>query len=145
MVETAAGSRTELNSPDTFKRDLLFPCVDRMVAELEQRFCSVDAGLLKGIQACCPKSVNFFSQADLKELAKHYKIDLKTEEVQVARNFLARKTEAGCGTGDMLSVHNLLDSEMFPTLKATIQVALTVPVSSCSCERSFSALRRLDF
>ncbi|XP_065805213.1 zinc finger MYM-type protein 1-like [Labrus bergylta] len=26
---------------------------------------------------------------------------------------------------------------------ATIQVALTVPVSSCSCERSFSALRRL--
>lgn len=29
------------------------------------------------------------------------------------------------------------------TLKATIQAAMTIPVSSCSCERSFSALRRL--
>ena len=61
----------------------------------------------------------------------------------MASNFLARKTEAGCSPEDILSVHNLLDSDMFPSLKATIQVALTVPVSSCSCERSFSPLRRL--
>lgn len=38
---------------------LLFPCMDWMVGELDQRFCSVDAGLLKGIQACSPKSENF--------------------------------------------------------------------------------------
>ncbi|KAF7650104.1 hypothetical protein LDENG_00131290 [Lucifuga dentata] len=32
---------------------------------------------------------------------------------------------------------------MFPTLRALFQVAVTIPVSSCSCERSLSALRRL--
>ncbi|CAK6975896.1 zinc finger MYM-type 1-like [Scomber scombrus] len=143
VLETTAGARTELNNSDPMKRELLFPCVDRMVGELEQRFCSVDAGLLRGIQACSPKSENFLSESHLNELAKHYSIDLKTEEVLVARNFLARKTEAGCSPKDMLTVHNLLDSDMFPSLKATIQVSLTVPVSSCSCERSFSALRRL--
>uniref|UniRef100_A0A3P8QGE1 HAT C-terminal dimerisation domain-containing protein n=1 Tax=Astatotilapia calliptera TaxID=8154 RepID=A0A3P8QGE1_ASTCA len=143
VLEATVGSRTELNNSDTLKRELLFPCVDRMVGELDQRFCSVDAGLLKGVQACSPKSENFLSEPHLNELAKHYRLDLKKEEVLVARNFLTRKTEAGCPPKNMLSVYNLLDSDMFPSLKATIQVALTVPVSSCSCERSFSALRRL--
>lgn len=32
---------------------------------------------------------------------------------------------------------------MFPTLKVIFRIALTIPVSSCSCERSFSPLRRL--
>lgn len=143
MLETTLGSVTELNSSEMLKTSLLFPCVDRMVSELEVRFSSVHSGLLKGIQACSPKSENFLSKSYLDELARHYSIDLKTEEVLVAKNFLARKTEAGCPPQDMLAVHNLLDPDMFPSLRATIQVALTVPVSSCSCERSFSALRRL--
>lgn len=143
VLETTLGTGTELVRSAAFKTDLLFPCVDRMVSELEVRFCSVDTGLLKGIQACSPKSDNFLSESHLDELAKHYHINLKREEVVVARNYLARKTEAGCAPQDMLAVHNLLDSDTYPSLKATIQVALTVPVSSCSCERSFSALRRL--
>lgn len=65
-----------------------------------------------------------------------------SEEVMVAKNFLKRKSEAGA-IQDMLTVYNILDYERFPSLKAVIQVALTIPVSSCSCERSCSALRRL--
>ena len=61
----------------------------------------------------------------------------------MTRNFLSRKQEAGCPPKDMLSVYNIFNLDMFPSLKATIHVALTVPGSSCSCERSFSALRRL--
>lgn len=44
---------------------------------------------------------------------------------------------------DTATVFKLLDGDMFPSLKAVLQMALTIPVSSCSCERSFSALRRL--
>ena len=65
MLEATAGSRTELNNSDTLKRELFFPCVDRMVGELEQRFCSVDAGLLKGIQACSPKCETFLCESHL--------------------------------------------------------------------------------
>uniref|UniRef100_A0A8C6LXF4 DUF4371 domain-containing protein n=1 Tax=Nothobranchius furzeri TaxID=105023 RepID=A0A8C6LXF4_NOTFU len=132
-------SRTELISSEVLKTELLFPCVDRMVGELEVRFCSVDAGLLKGIQACSPKSENFLDQSNLNELARHYSINLKIEEVLVARNFLAVKADAGHPPQEMLTVHNLLTSDMFPSLKEVLQVALTVPVSSCSCKRSFSA------
>ena len=44
---------------------------------------------------------------------------------------------------DIQGVFNILDPTMFPTLKQIIQIALTIPVNSCSCEQSFSVLRRL--
>ena len=74
------------------------------------------------MQVSSPKSDNFLRESHLDELAKHYSIDLKTEEVLVARNILACKTEAGCPPRDMIAVHNLLDSDMFPSLNAIIQV-----------------------
>ena len=92
---------------------LFFPCLDRMVAELDERFASVDTGLLKGIQACSPKFENFLNEVNLKELAGHYNIDLKTEEVLVARNFIARKADAGNPSQDMLAVYNLLNTDIF--------------------------------
>lgn len=98
--------------------------------------------LLKGIQACSPTSDVFLCEPYLSGLALHYHIDLKSEEVMVASNYLRRKREAG-EIEDMLTVYNLLDVDMFPSLKAVFQVALTIPVSSCSCQRSFSALCHL--
>lgn len=86
VLEATTGSHTELNNSDTSKRELFFPCVIRTVGEHTQRFSCVDAGLLKGIQACSPKCENFLSESHLNELAKHYSTDLKPE---VARNFLA--------------------------------------------------------
>ena len=64
------------------------------------------------------------------------------EEVLVATRFIRRKMETQA-LPDTASVHQLLDADMVPTLRPVIQVALTIPVSSCSCERSFNALRRL--
>uniref|UniRef100_A0AAR2ISZ2 DUF4371 domain-containing protein n=1 Tax=Pygocentrus nattereri TaxID=42514 RepID=A0AAR2ISZ2_PYGNA len=93
--------------------------------------------------ACSPTSEQFLSVPLLSALALHYNIDLKPAEVMVASNFFKRKNETGGDVEDMLAVYKQLDADMFPTLKATVQAALTIPVSSCSCERSFSALRRL--
>ena len=44
--------------------------------------------------------------SSVNELAKHDRVELKTEKVLVERNFLAWKTEAGCPPKDLLSVHN---------------------------------------
>ncbi len=143
VVESSCGAHMGISTDaEQLKTKLLYPCLDRMVTELENRFSAVNATLLKGIQACSPTSENFLSDPHLVELARHYNIELKTEEV-IARHFLIRKKQAGAAPQDMISVYNLLDSDMFPSLKSVIQVALTVPVSSCTCERSFSALRRL--
>ncbi|KAG7172212.1 Zinc finger MYM-type protein 1-like 2 [Homarus americanus] len=110
--------------------------------ELDHRFTGVGADLMKGIQVCHPASATFLSEEFLRKVAINYKIQMKSEEILVAKNFLARKKETST-TPDMLSVYRLLDYDMFPTLKAIFHVTLTIPVSSCSCEQSFSALRYL--
>ncbi|KAG9264494.1 zinc finger MYM-type protein 1-like [Astyanax mexicanus] len=148
VVESTCGAgagseATSSSNADDLKQRLLFPCLDRMLAELEKRFSDVSEELLCGIQACSPNSEQFLSVPLLSALALHYNIDLVMVMVMVASNFFKRKNETGGDVEDMLAVYKQLDADMFPTLKATVQAALTIPVSSCSCERSFSALRRL--
>ncbi|MGH0157355.1 UNVERIFIED_CONTAM: hypothetical protein FKN15_033299 [Acipenser sinensis] len=142
VVESACGVGEDVSTIDHFRTKLFYPCLDRMLAELEKRFWSIKAELVMGIQACSPLSPNLLSVEHLATLAKHYKIEIKQEEILVAKNYLAHKQENGENL-DMKSVHQLLDPLMFPTVIKMVQVALTIPVSICSCERSFSALRRL--
>ena len=116
-----------------------------MLGELNQRFSTVDKDLMVGIQACNPRSENFLNAQDMRAIAKHYDIPLKSEEVLVALNYVrtiqkVEKPEIST-TSD---VYHPLEKNMFPSLKSVLQVALTIPVSSCSCERSFSSLRRLQ-
>lgn len=85
------------------KRTLLFPCLDRMIAELDQRFTGVSVKLLKGIQACSPASDLFLSEQRLQITTR-----LKSEEVMVAKNVLARKKEAGAAPLDMVTVYSCI-------------------------------------
>uniref|UniRef100_A0A8C5ARY7 Zinc finger MYM-type protein 1-like n=1 Tax=Gadus morhua TaxID=8049 RepID=A0A8C5ARY7_GADMO len=142
VVEASTGSGSDLlNDSECLKQGLFFPCIDRMINELGHRFSTVAGELMDGIQACHPASKSFLCLQSLEKLATHYHIQLVPEEVLVAKSFLSRKDPDSIP--DTLSVFKLLDSMMFPSLRAILQVALTIPVSSCSCERSFSALRRL--
>ena len=142
VVEASTGSGSDLlNDSECLKQGLFFPCIDRMINELGHRFSTVAGELMDGIQACHPASKSFIGLHSLEKLATHYHIQLVPEEVLVAKSFLSREDQDSIP--DILSVFKLLDSMMFPSLRAILQVALTIPVSSCSCERSFSALRRL--
>ncbi|KAM8972044.1 zinc finger MYM-type protein 1-like [Pelodytes ibericus] len=134
-------SQEDIGSKDYFRTKLFFPCVDRMLSELDHRFSSINKKLMKGIQACSPVSPNFLPE-DLAEIGRHYKVELKCEEVLVAKHFFGRKQQHGEQLS-MVQIYQQLDPLMFPTVKKNIQIALTIPVSSCSCGRSFSALRRL--
>lgn len=59
-------------------------------------------------------------------------------EITVAKNCLNKDSD--------LSIANLkaaIKNEIFPNIYKMLQVALTLPVSSATCERSFSAMRRI--
>ncbi|KAJ4925869.1 hypothetical protein JOQ06_008055 [Pogonophryne albipinna] len=138
VVESACGATSNPTTPGEFRGQLYYPCLDRMIQELNHRFSDVGEELMSGIQACNPTTATFLSEDALKSLATHYKIQLKSEELLVAKHFFKRRLEKE-KVPDIATVFQMLDSDMFPTLKAVLQVALTIPVSSCSCERSFSA------
>lgn len=79
VVESTCGAGSEATSSsnsDDLKQKLLFPCLDRMLAELQKHFSDVSEELLSGIQACSPKSDQFLSVPHLSALAIHFHIDI---------------------------------------------------------------------
>lgn len=44
---------------------------------------------------------------------------------------------------DIDAISSEINKKFFPNLYKLLQVALTIPVSSASCERSFSVMRRI--
>uniref|UniRef100_A0AAR2IPQ8 TTF-type domain-containing protein n=1 Tax=Pygocentrus nattereri TaxID=42514 RepID=A0AAR2IPQ8_PYGNA len=141
VVESPCGTRSDLSTGDLLRQRAFFPVLDRMLNEIEIRFSGAGAQFMTGIQACHPSSEYFLNEESLRHLATHYRISLQPEEVMVAKQFFSRKDKDALP--NIQSVFSLLHVDMFPSLKAIFQVALTIPVSSCSCERSFSALCRL--
>lgn len=142
VLESTLGTRAYLDTEDQLKRSLLYPCLECMVTELKSRFSDVGAELMKGIQVCNPASNDFLSEDCLDLIVTHYKMPVRKEEILVAKQFLIRRKREG-GVSDMGSVYKLLHPDMFPTLGSVVQAALTILVSSCTCERSFSVLHRL--
>lgn len=148
VVESSSGYRRSLETAVNFKTEIFYPCLDRMLSELNNRFSTINSRLLKGMQACNPSSDNFLKYEDLLLLPVFYLIILNSAEIEVARNHLLKRMGLNSASGaktkqSIISLYKLLRSVMFPTLKQLLQVVLTIPISSCSCERSFSALRRL--
>uniref|UniRef100_A0A8C6M7J5 DUF4371 domain-containing protein n=1 Tax=Nothobranchius furzeri TaxID=105023 RepID=A0A8C6M7J5_NOTFU len=146
VVESACGATSILTTPDEFRSQLFYPCLDRMIQELTHRFSDLGEELMSGIQACNPTTSTFLSEQALKGLANHYGIKLMQEELLVAKHVVKKwlekerdKTTPNTATEDnqrldIATVFRILDREMFPTLKAILQVALTIPISSCNCE-----------
>lgn len=54
VVESACGATSNLTTPDDFRGQLFYPCLDRMIQELTHQFSVVGEEFMSGIQACKP-------------------------------------------------------------------------------------------
>lgn len=89
-MESSCGAVSDLSDSEKLKKTLFLPCPDRMVAEMNQRFPSVNVQILQGVQACdsqITKSDNFLCEERLSALEAHYKVELKSEVVLVAKSY----------------------------------------------------------
>ncbi len=85
-MDSSCGALSNLSDPEKLKINLFLPCLDRMLSEMEQRFSSLNGQILRGVQTCNPGSDSFLCKEHLRSLADHYSVDLKPEEVLVAKN-----------------------------------------------------------
>lgn len=51
VVESRCGAVSDLSDSERLKNNLLLPCLDRMVAEMNPHFSSVNIKILEGVQA----------------------------------------------------------------------------------------------
>ena len=142
VVLESTGSREEMTTSQQFRIDLCCPILDAFLMEMNRRFSERNVEIMRAIRACSPQSQDFLEAAQLQPLIDCYNLDCESLKMEsnLARRTLAKKTMES--TADVFRELSPL-KEAFPTLFRLLQIALTICVSSASCERSFSALKRI--
>ena len=141
VIDTTTGIRPD---PATdYCTSIYYASIDTLLGELNRRFSETNLLLLKSLQSLVPTSASFLQVSTLSPFLHHYDIDLDgvTSEVVTAKSFLKEASS-------LTSIHdvycNLHEAkECFPHLLQTIQIAMTIGVTTASAERSFSSLRRI--
>ena len=115
--------------------------------DMEARFGPSDHDVIAvGLQALVPTSDTLFDPRSIVPFAKLFRVatneSLLQAQLLTVRSMLAREEPA---------IHSLLElgdyvrscSSAFDLVLECIAVAITIPVSSCSAERCFSAVKRI--
>ena len=142
------GSDSDPESFQTFKRNI-FAVIDKMLSEIDRRFSDKSKKTMKGIDALTPKSENFLDENMIREFADEYSslinVDYLSAEIANLHQLLQRKKEADSEDFPVSLlqlqsyIHRLHDA--FAECDKLITIACTLPISTASCERSFSTLR----
>ncbi|CAI6362872.1 unnamed protein product [Macrosiphum euphorbiae] len=141
LVTSTIGSREDnLTGEKYWKANVYNTIIDNITNRMKTRFSDESQKLAKSID-------NFFildfdGSLEFIEYYSHnlkIKMDVLKAEMMIVNNYLNSQIK-NWTIQDLLSTVTL---ELYPNLHNLLQVALSIPVSSASCERSFSAMRRI--
>lgn len=141
-----AGCSSDQTTSNYYKVNVFFPFVDHVVQEIEARFSQQHQGLVLADRLSMAMGID---TSDENEILKYYNKFLTFQEatyfsVEIAKwkkyyeNMPFEERPANANSA--LSACN---PQTFPAIHKILTILLTTPVGSVSCERSFSALRRL--
>ena len=126
---------------DTFRTEVYLPVIDCLLGELKERF-SIESSVMRGIQCLDPKSQTFLDNKILQDMATKY--DVSTEdlvhEVPHTARLLGRKAAEGITVVTLQQLAGFMQpyKDYSYALFQLITIAIVLPVSKVSCERSFS-------
>ena len=127
---------------DYFKKTVAIPLLDHIITSMKDRFfaAAIVASFLLGVipSVCCSREVS------MERAIEKYKDDLPSPELtstELRRQKARMPVELRPSTP--AAAIKDCDSDLYPNVKVLLQIACTLPVTSCECERSASALRRL--
>uniref|UniRef100_A0A8C5MVP0 Zinc finger MYM-type protein 1 n=1 Tax=Leptobrachium leishanense TaxID=445787 RepID=A0A8C5MVP0_9ANUR len=146
LIMETVGQRTQLCKKEDFIQHFVYVVLDNIISELKSRFSRDSLVVMEGIQALNPKADCFLNFQKLTSMAKFYGCNLEYLETELKQALvtLKRKEESeGINVNTVLEFTNFLQPYAVPffELYRLCKIACVLPVSSASCERSFSALK----
>ncbi|KAK5868034.1 hypothetical protein PBY51_012481 [Eleginops maclovinus] len=141
--QTYRANVTTESVEDHYRINLFYPFLDHITAQLDERFAKNNKPPILA-SYLVPSSLKYLTPAREDEMLRWYHEDLPDQDT--ARQEIERwrhKFEDGPLPSfalEVLQKHNL---SFFPNIKCMLKIFLTLPVTTCACERSFSAMRRL--
>lgn len=139
------------SSPEEYFRITLFnEFLSHMISELEERFSETtrhSIGLLKLMPSEC-KDLEEGAELpqELAQAANFYKGDLPHSVMLPSefRMWVSKWRMPGSEIPEKLvDAFKACDKMSYPNIRILLQLALTLPITSCECERSFSQLKLL--
>jgi len=134
-----------------YKISITIPILDHLIAELNNRFddCSTFSLTITEFMKLLPsdiiKSDELLAENDFSTILKLYKDDLPSSrglgvELDLWKNqwLINSNLAATLNTPEKVLGH--VDEDYFPNIKMLFNIMATLPVTSCECERSISAL-----
>lgn len=136
-----------------FKHSISIPLLDHLLSEMNSRFSTHQQTALLGM-SLVPSVLVTLSMEDcstkFNELFKLYEQDLPSPDCIQSEihswwlKWQQHLTEHGQASLPRSLTHSLKDaSSMYPNIRAIVTILCTLPVTSCSAERSFSGLKRI--
>ncbi|XP_056017385.1 52 kDa repressor of the inhibitor of the protein kinase-like [Ostrea edulis] len=127
-----------------FRINLFIPFIDHVISHLNSRFPEEVKPVLFGFYLM-PRFLQKLNDDIVEIIMEEYRNDIPfpddfQQELHRWRNFVQRSQ-----IPESYSVEAVLSftSDYYPNIRRIMQLLLCIPVGSCCCERSFSALRRL--
>ena len=129
-----------------FQINVAIPLLDHIIEFIDQQFSKSSTmaikllGLVPAI--VCTKAI------DIDDAIREYSTDLPSPELfqmelkRWKNRYMARKEDERPSSA--AEAIKECDRDMFPNIYILLQIACTIPVTSCECERSASGLRRLN-
>lgn len=146
LVMSTVGQRhSEFANNEEFNKSIFYQVLDCLTAEIDRRFSKKNCEIMEGVQSLDPKSPSFLKEEPLLALGKTFESDLEDlkHELHQTRRLLLRREKSGERPASLLEFVGFLEpyKEVFHELFRLGKISVVIPVSTASCERSFSALK----
>jgi len=136
----------------SFQTTVYLPVLDNLCSDFERRFDETQCSVMRGIQTMNPTNEHFAELEQIRSFAEAYDadvVDLEHELHQVKR--LIARLESKVGDETSAKPDSLVTfvsfivryGDAFRELHRLGNIAVALPVSTASCERSFSAFSAL--
>ena len=145
VIDSTLGSADDVTSEQEHCYNKYFQVIDNPLEELKRRFSELSCDIMIGISALNPASDKFLDYDNLIKMATHYSVESKNlqNELFQFKRLLQRKRDKGVCVNTPIDLAEVLEPyrDAFFDLHKLVNISLTLPVTSASCERSFSKLK----
>ena len=135
---------------DYYRVSVFIPLLDCFICELKARFEN-HKSILQGFYSLLSKETAINGPTvvqikNIKDVANFYSNDIDKDQSGVEAEFklwFRHLSKLDTRPHDPLEYLNECNSSIFPSIYKLLKILVTMPVTTCTSERSFSTLRRL--
>jgi hAT family C-terminal dimerisation region len=120
---------------------LYYPLIDALLFEIRDRFAPATSTLLSNLSVLHPQNNDFLDGNKIKNLALELDLDLTCTMNE--NNVLSHMFTSDRKPEDIIDLFHQIRplKHAFPNMFNLVTIAITMPVSSTTCERTFSRLK----